>query len=47
MTMRSTPAAAISSFIPNSPDAPYALYLQAMSYYNQVPDISRDQAAGR
>ena len=28
---------------PNSPDAPYALYLQAMSYYSQVPDISRDQ----
>ena len=28
---------------PNSPDAPYALYLQAMSYYNQIPDISRDQ----
>lgn len=29
---------------PDSPDAPYALYLQAMSYYSQVPDISRDQA---
>ena len=29
---------------PNTPDAPYALYLQAMSYYNQVPDISRDQS---
>ena len=28
---------------PNTSDAPYALYLQAMSYYNQVPDISRDQ----
>lgn len=28
---------------PNSPDAPYALYLQAMSQYSQVPDISRDQ----
>ena len=28
---------------PNTPDAPYALYLQAMSYYNQIPDISRDQ----
>lgn len=28
---------------PTSPDAPYALYLQAMSYYSQVPDISRDQ----
>ncbi len=31
------------SLYPNSPDAPYALYLQAMSYYSQVPDISRDQ----
>jgi outer membrane protein assembly factor BamD len=29
---------------PTSSDAPYALYLQAMSYYSQVPDISRDQA---
>ena len=29
---------------PDSPDAPYAMYLQAMSYYSQVPDISRDQA---
>ena len=28
---------------PTSPDAPYALYLQAMSYYSQIPDISRDQ----
>ena len=28
---------------PSSPDAPYAMYLAAMSYYNQVPDISRDQ----
>lgn len=28
---------------PATSDAPYALYLQAMSYYNQVPDISRDQ----
>jgi outer membrane protein assembly factor BamD len=28
---------------PNSPDAPYALYMEAMSYYNQIPDISRDQ----
>ena len=29
---------------PNAPDAPYALYLQAMSYYQQIPDVSRDQA---
>lgn len=28
---------------PTSPDAPYAMYLAAMSQYNQVPDISRDQ----
>jgi outer membrane protein assembly factor BamD len=28
---------------PTSPDASYALYMQAMSYYNQIPDISRDQ----
>ncbi|RYB02887.1 outer membrane protein assembly factor BamD [Lichenibacterium ramalinae] len=28
---------------PNAPDAPYALYLQAMSYYQQIPDVSRDQ----
>ena len=28
---------------PSSPDAPYALYLAGMSYYNQIPDISRDQ----
>ena len=28
---------------PNAPDAPYAMYMEAMSYYNQIPDISRDQ----
>jgi outer membrane protein assembly factor BamD len=28
---------------PDSPDAPYALYLEASSYYSQIPDISRDQ----
>jgi outer membrane protein assembly factor BamD len=27
----------------STPDAAYALYLAAMSYYQQVPDISRDQ----
>jgi outer membrane protein assembly factor BamD len=26
-----------------SPDVPYAIYLEAQSYYSQVPDISRDQ----
>lgn len=28
---------------PNDKDAPYALYLAAMSYYQQVPDVTRDQ----
>ena len=28
---------------PTSPDVPYALYLAGMSYYQQIPDISRDQ----
>ena len=28
----------------SSPDADYVLYLQANSYYEQIPDISRDQA---
>jgi outer membrane protein assembly factor BamD len=28
---------------PNSPEADYVLYLQANSYYMEVPDISRDQ----
>lgn len=28
---------------PASPDASYAAYLVAMSYYNQIPDVSRDQ----
>jgi outer membrane protein assembly factor BamD len=27
----------------NSPDAAYAQYLMGMSYYNQVPDVTRDQ----
>ncbi len=31
------------SLYPSSPDAAYAMYLAAMSYYNQVPDITRDQ----
>jgi outer membrane protein assembly factor BamD len=29
---------------PGSPDAAYAQYLIASSYYDQIPDISRDQA---
>jgi outer membrane protein assembly factor BamD len=28
---------------PDSPDTAYALYLEASSYYSQIPDISRDQ----
>ncbi len=28
---------------PNSPDAPYITYLRANAYYQQIPDISRDQ----
>ncbi|MGA0530572.1 outer membrane protein assembly factor BamD [Hansschlegelia sp. KR7-227] len=32
---------------PTSPDAAYAQYLIGMSYYNQVPDVSRDQEGTR
>jgi outer membrane protein assembly factor BamD len=28
---------------PNTPDAAYAQYLMASSYYDQIPDITRDQ----
>lgn len=28
---------------PASPDASYAHYIMAMSYYNQIPDVNRDQ----
>ena len=28
---------------PRSPDAAYAQYIMAMSYYNQIPDATRDQ----
>jgi outer membrane protein assembly factor BamD len=28
---------------PNSPDTPYVYYLEAMSYYNLIPDVTRDQ----
>jgi outer membrane protein assembly factor BamD len=28
---------------PTSPDIAYVYYLQGMSYYNQIPDINRDQ----
>lgn len=30
---------------PNSPDTPYVYYLAGMSYYNQVPDVMRDQSS--
>lgn len=29
---------------PNHPDAPYAYYIIANSYYKQIPDVTRDQA---
>ncbi len=32
-----------ASLYSNTPDTAYAYYLGAMSYYNQIPDISRDQ----
>lgn len=30
---------------PTSPDTPYVYYLAGMSYYNQVPDVMRDQSS--
>lgn len=30
---------------PSSPDTPYVYYLAGMSYYNQVPDVMRDQSS--
>jgi outer membrane protein assembly factor BamD len=30
---------------PKTPEAAYALYLAGSSYYNQIPDIARDQTA--
>ncbi|MDR3373588.1 MAG: outer membrane protein assembly factor BamD [Ancalomicrobiaceae bacterium] len=32
-----------ATIYPQSPEAPYALYLIAESYFKQMPDISRDQ----
>jgi outer membrane protein assembly factor BamD len=29
---------------PNSPDTPYVYYVAGMSFYNQVPDVMRDQS---
>ncbi len=31
------------SLYPSTPEAPYAVYLAGMSYYNQIPDVARDQ----
>ncbi|GGH27418.1 outer membrane protein assembly factor BamD [Alsobacter metallidurans] len=31
------------SLHPSTPDAAYAAYMVGMSYYNQIPDVSRDQ----
>ncbi len=28
---------------PSNADTPYVYYLEAMSYYNQIPDVSHDQ----
>ncbi|MGJ0391239.1 MAG: outer membrane protein assembly factor BamD [Methylocystis sp.] len=33
------------SHYPNSPDTPYVYYLAGMSFYNQVPDVMRDQSS--
>ena len=30
---------------PKSPDAAYVAYLRANAYYEQIPDVSRDQDA--
>jgi outer membrane protein assembly factor BamD len=38
-----TSAEKYAKLYPDSPDAPYALYLEASSYYSQIPDVSRDQ----
>src|SRR5690348_7778488 len=32
---------------PGSPDAAYAQYLIASSYFDQIPDVTRDQLAGK
>lgn len=33
------------SLYAKAPDLDYAYYIQAMSYYNQIPDVTRDQGA--
>ena len=37
------PASASLPLTRRSPDAAYAAYMVAMSYYNQIPDVTRDQ----
>ncbi|NVK33777.1 MAG: outer membrane protein assembly factor BamD [Rhodobacteraceae bacterium] len=39
-----TSAQRFLTLYPGSPDAAYALYIIAQSYYRQIPDITRDQA---
>ena len=38
-----TSAARYIKLYPKSKEAAYALYLEASAYYNQIPDVSRDQ----
>lgn len=36
-------AARYIQLFPNTSDTPYVYYMEAMSYYNLIPDVSRDQ----
>ncbi len=40
---RSRPARRYLQLHPATPDAPYAQYLLAISHFNQIPDVNRDQ----
>ena len=44
MTIASPRPSATSRCIPGSPDAAYAQYLIGASYFDEIPDITRDQA---
>ena len=44
MTTRSPAARRYVTLHPGSPDAAYAQYLIGASYYDQIPDVTRDQA---
>ena len=46
-TTPSPPRSATSTLHPGSPDAAYAQYLIGSSYYDQIPDVTRDQAPHR